>query len=294
MERLRKVLAPDYSVLRLLGRGGMGFVYLGYDPALDRPIAIKVLTPELATAAIERRFLNEARTIAKLAPHPHIVSIHTTPVQPKDGLSYYIMDYLAGGTLANQLERGTLTAEETRRLGQGLLNGLAAVHGIDVVHRDIKPSNIFVVEGRAMISDFGIAHSPRREVDSDATAPGQAIGTPIYMSPEQASGEPIDGRSDLYSAALVLYESITGRNWRMHATPKRGDWSGVPSGLAKILQRALQPSPDDRWASAADFEGALASLERKPVPRIPILLALAAGVLVGISFLPSPVPTPCR
>jgi hypothetical protein len=293
MERLRKVLAPDYSVLRLLGSGGMGLVYLGHDPALDRPIAIKVLNPEIATAEMEKRFLNEARTIAKLAPHPHIVPIHNA--QEEGGLFYYIMDYLAGGTLAGQLETRRITAEEARRLGLGLLNGLAAVHRIDVTHRDIKPSNIFLVEGRAMIGDFGIAHSPRRDSETELTAPGQPMGTVVYMSPEQASGEPIDGRSDLYAVGLVLYEAITGRNWRMHTPPRLGDWRNVPSGLAKVLKRALQPAPADRWPDADAFANALSLLERKPTARVQIVvLGLTVIAIAGWIFWPKPGPSPCR
>ena len=165
MDRLGKVLAPDYSLLRLLGSGGMGLVYLGYDPALDRPIAIKVLNPELAIAVLQKRFLNEARHLARLAPHPHVVSIHN--VQEKGGLSYYIMDYLGDETLATQLQRGRFTPGEAVRMGMGVLNGLAAAHRIDVVHRDIKPSNVFMVEGRALISDFGIAHSARTVAEEE-------------------------------------------------------------------------------------------------------------------------------
>ncbi len=274
MDRLGKVLAPDYSLLRLLGSGGMGLVYLGYDPALDRPIAIKVLNPEIAIAVLQKRFLNEARHLARLAPHPHVVSIHN--VQEKGGLSYYIMDYLGDETLDTQLRRGRFTPDEARRMGMGVLNGLAAAHRIDVVHRDIKPSNIFMVDGRALISDFGIAHSARTDSETELTTPGQQIGTVVYMSPEQASGEPVDGRSDLYSAGLVVYEAVTGRHWRMHTPPRQGDWTGVPPGLAKVLKRALQPAPADRWPTASAFENALASLERKPTGRLPLALALAA------------------
>jgi len=293
MDRLGKVLAPDYSLLRLLGSGGMGLVYLGYDPALDRPIAIKVLNPELAIAVLQKRFLNEARHLARLAPHPHVVSIHN--VQEKGGLSYYSMDYLGDETLATQLKRGRFTPDEARRMGMGVLNGLAAAHRIDVVHRDIKPSNIFMVEGRALISDFGIAHSARTDSETELTTPGQQIGTVVYMSPEQASGEPVDGRSDLYSAGLVLYEAMTGRHWRMHTPPGRGDWTDVPSGLAKVLKRALQPAPADRWPTASAFENALASLERKPIGRLPLAFALAAGLIVGaIFFWPRPQPSSCR
>src|SRR6185369_1565297 len=128
---------------------------------------IKVLNPEIAIAAVQKRFVNEAQSIARLAPHPHIVSIHNA--YEKGGLFYYIMDYLGEDTLDAQLMRGRLAPEAARRVGMGILNGLAAAHRIDVIHRDIKPSNIFVVEGRAMISDFGIAHSPRRDAD-DLTA----------------------------------------------------------------------------------------------------------------------------
>ncbi len=195
------------------------------------------------------------------------------------------MDYLGDETLATQLKRGRFTPDEARRMGMGVLNGLAAAHRIDVVHRDIKPSNIFMVEGRALISDFGIAHSARTDSETELTTPGQQIGTVVYMSPEQASGEPVDGRSDLYSAGLVLYEAMTGRHWRMHTPPRLGDWTGVPSGMAKVLKRALQPAqptvgpPRLGLRERAGLPGAEAELGR-----LPLAFALAAGLIVGAMF----------
>ena len=293
MERLRACLAPDHTVERLLGSGGMGAVFLGRDVALDRPIAIKVLQPEMFTAALAARFLREAQLLAKLAPHPHIVSIHKA--EPKQGLFYYTMDYLGEETLAAHLDRGRFSPERALRLGLDLLGGLAAAHRIEVVHRDIKPSNIFLLEGRALIADFGIAHSPRKAAETELTIPGQPIGTMRYMSPEQALGQPADPRSDLYSTGVVLYEALTGRHWPPLQPPKRGDWSGVPRGLARVLQRALEPAPDHRWATAADFGNALRALTRRRTARLQALgISIVVAVVAVWIFRPSGPPSFCR
>ena len=279
MERLRKILAPAFTVERVLGSGGMGVVFLGHDVALDRPVAIKVLHPEMFTAELGERFLLEARTLARLSTHPHIVPIHQ--VIEREGLYLYIMDYLGEETLSTQLERGRFTPARALRLGLDLLNGLVDVHKIGVVHRDIKPSNIFLSNGRAMLGDFGIAHVSRSE-ESQLTIPGQLIGTPAYMSPEQAAGLQTDGRSDLYSLGVVLYEVLTGRLWTLHTRPKAGDWTGVPRRMTKVLQRALEPAREDRWATAEAFSSALERSSARAGIWVWALPLLSAMIILGV------------
>ena len=166
MERLRKILAPAFTVERVLGSGGMGVVFLGHDVALDRPVAIKVLHPEMFTAELGERFLLEARTLARLSTHPHIVPIHK--VIEREGLYLYIMDYLGEETLSTQLERGRFTPARALRLGLDLLNGLVDVHKIGVVHRDIKPSNIFLSNQVNSASHILYDREPKTRVEKVA------------------------------------------------------------------------------------------------------------------------------
>jgi tetratricopeptide (TPR) repeat protein len=276
LERLRTGLAPHYTVERELGSGGMGDVYLGRDQALDRPVAIKVLRPELATAITVERFVREAQYLAGLN-HPNILPIHMAG--QADGLVYYVMDLMEGESLNARLAKGPLSAREVAQLGKDLLCGLAAVHGKGITHRDIKPANIFLVGGRAVLGDFGIAQAG--EDGSDAlTAPGQVIGTLAYMAPEQLSGAPVTPRTDLYAVGLVLYEASTGKRWNPLASPEEGDWAGVPGALAGVLQKALQPAPNDRWHSAQNFARALSGRSAQVrLSRLSPLIPLAALVV---------------
>src|SRR5438876_160971 len=193
----QEAVAGRYSLERELGRGGMGVVYLAREVRLDRLVAIKLLPPELAAhAKLRERFVREARTAARLS-HPYIVPIHA--VDEAGSFVFYVMAYVDGETLAQRVaSRGPLPPHDATRVLREVAWALAYAHSQGVVHRDIKPANILLERGtgRAMVTDFGIA---RLAAASGETAVGELLGTPEYMSPEQAAGESVDGRSDLYS-----------------------------------------------------------------------------------------------
>ncbi len=177
LERLRAALAPEYDVERELASGGMGTVFLGRDTALDRPVAIKIIRPELWSAQAAERFLREARLLATLN-HPNVVPIYQ--VGERGGFSFYVMAYLEGETLAERLTKGRLPPPKAVQLCRDLLDALEAAHRRGVVHRDIKPTNIILVEGRAILTDFGIAKS-LSDPSTGLTAPGQPVGTLEYI-----------------------------------------------------------------------------------------------------------------
>jgi serine/threonine protein kinase len=275
LDRLRAALAPEYEVVRELGSGGMGMVFLGRDTRLDRPIAVKIIRPELASAHAAERFLREAQVLAHLS-HPGIVPVFD--VGPRAGLFYYIMPHLDGETLADHLGRGPLPLPQAVRIGRDLLDALQACHGRGVVHRDIKPSNILLVEGRAVLIDFGIAKSVSDPSTPPLTAPGEPVGTVEYMPPEQAAGRDVTPRTDLYALAMVLYEAITGRPWSEGAS-----WSGVPRRVATALQRALRPTPQERWPDAAAFRHAL-WVPRPQSYLWPVVGIVLAGAIAARAF----------
>ena len=221
LERLRDALTPRYEIEGEVASGGMATVFRARDTSLGRMVAVKVLRPDMATATGEARFLREARTLASFS-HPNMVSIHDA--DRHDGLSYYVMDLVEGETLAERLEKGPLDGRDAFRLGRDLLDVLDSIHRAGVVHRDIKPSNIFLVDGRALLADFGIARV-EEPTDDTLTAEGRGPGTPAYMSPEQAKGAPASPQSDLYSLGMVLYEALSGNRWTSLAAPESGDWS---------------------------------------------------------------------
>ena len=277
LERVRVALAPRYEVEGEVASGGMATVFRARDTSLDRRVAVKVLRPEMATAIGEARFLREAHTLASFA-HPNMVSIHDA--DQRDGLSYYVMDLVEGETLAERLERGPLDDRDAFRLGRDLLEALKHIHAAGVVHRDIKPSNIFLLDGRALLADFGIA-SVETSADDVLTSEGGGPGTPAYMSPEQATGQAASAPSDLYSLALVLYEAMSGERWTPFAAPDSGDWSRVPAAARPVLRKALALDPGERWKDAAEFRGALRT--RRPWIRVPRWAAILA--VIGIAAL---------
>src|SRR4051812_33583680 len=242
LEHTQEALAPDYKVERTIASGGMGTVFLGRDQRLERPVAIKVLREEIATAVAVQRFIQEAQHLASLN-HRNIVRVHDAG--EADNLVYYVMDYVDGETLEDRLERGPLSLAETLRLGRELLSALELAHRNRIVHRDIKPSNVFLSGGRAMLADFGIAHT--LDASTALTGPGQFVGTIEYMAPEQLRRQAISSRTDLYAVALVLYEARTGRSWLPLTDPDKGDWAGVQAPLRRALSRALQLDPEQRW-----------------------------------------------
>ena len=292
LQRLQAALHAKYEIERELGAGGMGVVFLARDRTLERCVAIKVLRPEMATAEAAERFLREARILASLG-HPNVVPVHSAA--EADGLFYYVMEYVAGETLAERLKRGPLPAREALSLVADVLSALEVAHARDVVHRDVKPSNIFIIAERAILVDFGIA-KPTEDDRAPLTATGQIVGTPAYMAPEQMHGVATP-RTDLYAVGMVLYEALTCRRWVISRSPESALLAGVPRRLARVLRRALAWSPDDRWESAKAFREAL-SRPRLTLGRMAIagggLIALApvAYMVLRICCLPPPPPAP--
>jgi serine/threonine-protein kinase len=264
----------------------MAIVFGGEDLDLGRRVAIKVLRPELATARGAQRFLREARTLANLS-HPNIVPVHE--VGERDGLHYFVMDFVQGDTLATRLEGGPLDEDTAKELADGVLDALGVVHRAMVVHRDIKPANILLVRGRPLLSDFGIARV--QDTTDPLTREGVVPGTPEYMAPELADGEPASPSSDLYAVAAVLFESATGRRWRR---AESGTWKGVPPGLLPVLRKALADRPADRYADAGSFRDALRpGADRRAwlVTASAVGAATVLGALVVWRALPPETPT---
>ena len=265
LPRLNAALGDRYRIERELGRGGMGRVYLAEDLKHKRRVAIKVLTSELGAAFGRDRFLREIETSARLT-HPHILPLHDSG--ESEGILYYVMPYVEGETLGHRLKReGPLPVEEAVQIAAEVADALAYAHRNGVVHRDIKPENILLAEGHAHVADFGVARAVTLAGGKALTGTGVAVGTPLYMSPEQIVGDPsIDGRSDIYSLGCVLYEMLAGAPpftaetvdsiVRRHLTeppvPLRVH-RDVPDMLAETVRRALAKGPSDRFGSAADF-----------------------------------------
>jgi serine/threonine protein kinase len=272
--RLTEALASHYTIEGEIGRGGMGIVFKARDEKLKRPVAIKVLPPELAFRTdIRQRFLREAETAARLA-HPHIVPIHS--VGEVDTTVYFVMGLVEGESLAVRIKRrGRLSIEEARRVMKEAADALAAAHQQGVIHRDVKPDNILLegTRGRVMVTDFGIAKALTAE-GGTLTEAGVAIGTPAFMSPEQASGErEIDGRSDIYSLGVVAYQMLTGelpfqapsvaallmKQISERPVPVDRKRPETPIELSQTVMRCLEKEAEDRWPSADALRRALES-----------------------------------
>jgi serine/threonine-protein kinase len=253
-----------YEIAGIVGSGGMGVVLKGFETALDRYVAIKVLAPHLAMSGAARtRFAREARAAAAVL-HENVVSIHR--VAEANALPFLVMPYIPGDSLLKRLEdRGPLEVQEILRIGMQIAAGLAAAHAQGLVHRDIKPGNILLDSGveRVTITDFGLA---RAADDASLTRSGVISGTPQYMSPEQARGEPVDARSDLFSLGSVLYAMCTGRPpfradtpygvlrriSEAEARPIRETAPQTPEWLCEIVENLHAKHPDDRYQSAGE------------------------------------------
>jgi TolB-like protein len=256
----------------------MAVVYAAHDLRHDRRVALKVLHPEIAAAIGTDRFLQEIRVAARLN-HPHIVPLHDSG--EAEGLLYYVMPLIAGSTLRDRIAReGRLPADSAVQMGRQIAGALDYAHRLGVVHRDIKPENVMLHEGEALVTDFGIAKAVSAAGGSNLTATGIAIGTPAYMSPEQAAGgAELDARSDQYSLACMLYEMLTGEPpftaespqaliaKRFTDTPRqlRAIIPAIPENVSQAVRRALSREARDRYSTTADFATALAA-QAKPDP----------------------------
>ena len=267
--RLQSALQDRYRLERELGRGGMATVYLAHDLKHDRQVAIKTLHPELSFYLGADRFLREIKVVARLS-HPHILPLHDSGVA--DGILFYVMPFVEGESLRDQLRRERqLPVDLSLRITREVADALQYAHEHGVIHRDIKPENILLQSGHAVVADFGIARAVDAAGGEKLTETGLALGTPAYMSPEQASGDSVDARSDLYSLACLLYEMLAGQPpftgptgesiLRQHLIADSPDVSRirpVPAGVASALARAMAKTPADRFSDTREFANALA------------------------------------
>jgi serine/threonine-protein kinase len=280
---LQQALAGEYSLERELGRGGMGIVYLAREVQLDRLVAIKVLPEALAVLpSVRERFLREARMAASLS-HPHIVPIYR--VGETHGFVFFVMAYVHGETLGERLRsRGPVSTAVGVRLLREVTWALSYAHGRGLVHRDIKPDNILIEAetGRALVTDFGIALGRGGDSDED----GRVMGTAHFMSPEQAVGQLIDGRSDLYSLGVVAHLALSGQFPALTATMGEPTRAGnaiaasaarvpaapIPRALNAVIERCLRPSPDARFASGEELAEALEGASAPVRAKLPMAL----------------------
>ncbi|MDQ2666923.1 MAG: serine/threonine protein kinase [Gemmatimonadota bacterium] len=273
---VQSALAGEYSLERELGRGGMGIVYLAREVQLDRLVAIKVLPPHLSVnEELRHRFLRESQTAARLS-HPNIVPVFR--VGDVGGLVYFAMAYVEGETLTHRVTtKGPLVPHEGARILREAAWALAYAHARHIVHRDVKPDNILIEHGsgRAMLTDFGIAHV---DASSARTDDGLVLGTSQYMSPEQAAGEPVDGRSDLYSLGIVAHFLLAGRvpfdapsaaallakHLTEPAPPLASLVPGLPRQIGDAIDRCLAKNPADRFATGEALAEALTAATEPP------------------------------
>ncbi len=272
LERLQQALGDRYAVERELGRGGMATVYCAEERHPRRHVAIKVLDPTLAAVLGPERFLREVDLASKLA-HPHILPVYAAA--EAGGLLYYVMPYVEGESLRDRLTREKqLPLEDALRIGREVADALSYAHSRGVVHRDIKPENILLESGHAVVADFGIALAIHQAGGPRLTETGMALGTPAYMSPEQAAGSTdLDGRSDLYSLGCVLYEMLAGeppftgptmqsvvhQHLAVEAPSVTRLRPAVPASVATAVGRALAKTPADRFVNMAEFGVALST-----------------------------------
>jgi TolB-like protein/Flp pilus assembly protein TadD len=300
LDRLKVALADRYAVEREVGRGGMATVFLAQDRRHGRPVALKVLHPELALSLGPDRFLREIQIAARLQ-HPHIVPLYDSG--RAGDLLYYVMPYVEGESLRQRLKhQKPLPVEEALHIARGVAAALDYAHRQQVVHRDIKPENVMLHEGEPLVTDFGIAKAVTAAAAENLTQTGTAVGTPAYMSPEQAAGEAeLDGRSDIYSLGAVLYEMVAGtapfagptvqaimaKLFAEPVPPLQPQHPDVPEWLEQTLLKALAKRAADRFATAAQFGQALTRhTGTTPPGATPATSGQHAGIAKSIAVLP--------
>ncbi len=265
------VIGGRYVIEQELGRGGgMATVYHAWDGRRTRAVAIKFLEAPYADPVALQRFAREIVTLSQLA-HPHILPLYDSG-QDADGSLFFVMPYVAGGSLRTVIEREKqLPVADVLRIARQLADALSFAHARGFVHRDIKPENVLMQGDQALLADFGIAQGTG---GSRLTTTGVIIGTPGYMSPEQAYGDPVDGRSDVYALGCVLYEALTGappgrdggsgaRRYFGPAAPIHPQRRDVPEHIEAAILRATRAMPDERFATAEDFARALGEPAKK-------------------------------
>src|SRR6266480_2193071 len=302
LDALRESLAPHYDIERQIGAGGMARVFLAVEQHPHRRVAIKVIAPELSNRLLRERFIREVDLSSKLS-HPHIVPIFSAGEAA--GLFYYVMPYVEGESLRYRLLRERrLPLEAALHITRDVADALAFAHAQGIIHRDIKPENILLSGDHAIVADFGIARAISAAGALTLTQTGQAIGSPGYMSPEQALGTgDLDARTDIYSLGCVLFEMLAGeppvpsfgerliRNWGALEASEglRGVAGREARGVKHAISTALAPLPDERFPTAGEFAAALGGpAHRTSVPTRGVLagrrgrrLTLAAGTLVA-------------
>lgn len=284
-ERLGRTLAGRYGVDRVLGQGGMATVFLARDLEHDRAVVLKVLKPEVAAWLGADRFQSEIHIAARLS-HPNILALIDSG--QADGLLYYVMPYLGGETLRVRLGRGPLPASELLALLGDVAGALAHAHRHHIVHRDLKPENVLTVGSRGFLMDFGVAKLRPEPGEAQRTADGVAIGTPAYMAPEQAAGDPVDARADVYAWGLVAQESLLGTlNRKADLVRARPD---VPPALLSLIASCLADEPGDRPADGGDLARRVAAIEgeiggRRRARLAPLRRLWPAGFVAGVATL---------
>ncbi|MGH9157557.1 MAG: serine/threonine-protein kinase [Acidimicrobiales bacterium] len=308
------LLADRYQLREMLGRGGMAEVYDGWDERLQRPVAVKLLRPEMAARPeVRSRFEVEGRTAAQLS-HPNVVAVYDTGIH--DRAPFLVMERLPGRTLADRLVDGPLSTADARRLARDVLGALGAAHAAGIVHRDVKPANILLApDGSAKVADFGIAKSGDLAA-GDPTTAGALLGTPAYLAPERVDGRPATPRSDLYALGVVLYEALAGAKPFQAPTPlamAAAIQTGTPPPLATVgphadrgllaaVDAAMARDPDDRPASAAAMTALLEPTTGPPGAGPTVVDPTVVGptvvdptmVLAAVPAVPVPVPRPRR